>query len=112
MGMDLKRMAYRLGCTLVAWVGGGLVLGLGPGHALDFAALSPDGQPSAFLPLPTPTREADSFEARFGVFAHSVGATEAGGVDARKSFFCPLRYGLTYLPGMSRASWPSECSLR
>ena len=60
--------------------GGGLVLGLGPGHALDFSALSPDGQPSAFLPLPTPTREADSFEARLGVFAHSVGATEAGGV--------------------------------
>ena len=55
MGMGLKRMAYRLGCTLVAWVGGGLVLGLGPGHALDFSALSPDGQPSAFLPLPTPT---------------------------------------------------------
>src|SRR5215467_2132907 len=86
--MGLKRMAYRLGCTLVAWVGGGLVLGLGPGHAVDFSALSPDGQPSAFLPLPTPTREADSFEARLGVFAHSVGATEAGGVDAPMSNFC------------------------
>ena len=89
MGMGLKRMAYRLGCTLVAWVGGGLVLGLGPGHALDFSALSPDGQPSAFLPLPTPTREADSFEARLGVFAHSVGATEAGGVDANVELLLP-----------------------
>jgi hypothetical protein len=70
-------------------VGGGLVLGLGPGHALDFSALSPDGQPSAFLPLPTPTREADSFEARLGVFAHSVGATEAGGVDANVELLLP-----------------------
>ena len=29
---------------------------------------------------------------------------------SRKSFFCPLRYGLTYFAGMSRASWPIECS--
>src|SRR5215831_13430859 len=89
MGMGPKRMAYRLACTLVAWVGGGVVLGLGPGHAVDFSALSPDGQPSAFLPLPTPTREADSFEARLGVFAHSVGATEAGGVDANVELLLP-----------------------
>ena len=79
------RMAYRLGCTLVAWVAGGVVLGLGLGHAADFSALSP----SAFLPLPTPTREADSFEARLGVFAHSVGATEAGGVDANVELLLP-----------------------
>jgi hypothetical protein len=46
-------------------------------------------QPSAFLPLPTPTREADSLEARLGVFAHSVGATEAGGVDANVELLLP-----------------------
>jgi hypothetical protein len=87
--MGLKRMAYQLVYTVVARVGGGLVLGLGPGHAVDFSALFPDGQPSAFLPLPTPTREADSFEARLGVFAHSVGATEAGGVDANVELLLP-----------------------
>jgi hypothetical protein len=54
-------------------------------HAADFSALSP----SAFLPLPTPTREADSFEARLGVFAHSIGATEAGGVDANVELLLP-----------------------
>ena len=83
--MGLERMAYRMRCTLVALVGGGVVMGLGLGHAANFSALFPDGQPSTFLPLPTPTREADSFEARLGVFAHSVGATEAGGVDATSS---------------------------
>jgi hypothetical protein len=86
-GMGLERMAYRMGCTLVALVGGGV--GLGLGHAADFSALFPDGQPSTFLPLPTPTREADSFEARLGVFAHSVGATEAGGVDANVELLLP-----------------------
>jgi hypothetical protein len=39
--------------------------------------------------LPTPTRKADSFEARLGVFARSVGATEAGGVDANVEPFLP-----------------------
>src|ERR1700745_2213619 len=31
---------------------------------------------------------------------------------SRKSFFCPLLYGRTYLAGISRALWPSSCSLR
>src|SRR6202011_2726389 len=31
---------------------------------------------------------------------------------SRKSFFCPLLYGRTYFAGISRASWPSACSLR
>ena len=62
---------------------------MGLGHAADFSALFPDAQPSTFLPLPTPTREADSFEAQLGVFAHSVGATEAGGVDANVELLLP-----------------------
>jgi hypothetical protein len=40
-------------------MGGGMVLGWASVHAADFSALSL----SAFLPLPTPTREADSFKA-------------------------------------------------
>jgi hypothetical protein len=88
-GVGLKRMAYQSGGTLVALVGGGLVLGMGPAHAADLLTLSPDVQPSAFLPLPAPTREADSFQARLGVFAHSVGATEAGGVDANVELLLP-----------------------
>jgi hypothetical protein len=31
---------------------------------------------------------------------------------SRKSFFCPLLYGRTYLAGISRALWPKSCSLR
>ena len=31
---------------------------------------------------------------------------------SRKSFFCPLLYGRTYLAGINRALWPSSCSLR
>lgn len=31
---------------------------------------------------------------------------------SRKSFFCPLEYGRTYLAGISRGSWPSAWSLR
>jgi hypothetical protein len=31
---------------------------------------------------------------------------------SRKSFLCPLLYGRTYLAGISRALWPSRCSLR
>ena len=85
MELGLKRMAYQLRRTLVALVGGGVVFGWGSVHAADFS----DHSPSAFLPLPTPTREADSLEARLGVFAHSVGATEAGGVDANVELLLP-----------------------
>jgi hypothetical protein len=105
-GMGLERMAYRMGRTLVGWVGGGVVLGLGLGHAADFSALFPDGQPSTFLPLPTPTLEADSFEARLGVFAHSVGATEAGGVDANVELLLPrLPNDLPEIPGAPATIW-------
>ena len=83
-----------------------MVLGLGLGHAADFSALFPDGQPSTFLPLPTPTREADSFEARLGVFAHSVGATEAGGVDANVELLLPrLPNDLPEIPGAPATIW-------
>src|SRR5215467_10956491 len=30
---------------------------------------------------------------------------------SRKSFFCPLEYGRTYLAGINRVSWPSDVSL-
>jgi lipid A 3-O-deacylase len=66
-------------------MGGGVVLGWASVHAADFSALSL----SAFLPLRTPTREADSFEARLGVFAHGVAATEAGGVDGNVELLLP-----------------------
>jgi hypothetical protein len=76
------------------------------GTAADFSALFPDGQPSTFLPLPTPTREADSFEARLGVFAHSIGATEAGGVDANVELLLPrLPNDLPEIPGAPATIW-------
>lgn len=82
-------MAPWKGCALVALVCGGVLLRLGPVRAADLLTPAPDGQPSVLLPLPTPTREADSFEARLGAFAHSVGATEAGGVDANVELLLP-----------------------
>jgi lipid A 3-O-deacylase len=82
-------MAYRVGSALVALVCGGVALELGPVRAADLLAPFLDGQPTAFLPLPTPPQEADTFEARLGAFAHSVGATEAGSVDANVELLLP-----------------------
>jgi hypothetical protein len=39
-------------------------------------------------------------------------ANELAGRIRPASFFCPLLYGRTYFAGISRASWPSACSLR
>jgi lipid A 3-O-deacylase len=82
-------MAYRAGCVLAAMVCGGMVLGLGSLHAADLLTPSPDGPAATFLPAPTPAAEADSFEARLGAFAHSIGSTEAGGVDANVELLLP-----------------------
>ena len=83
-------MTYRVGCTIAAMVCGGMVLGLGSLHAGDLVTSpSSDGPLATFLPAPTPTAEADSFEARLGAFAHAVGSTEAGGVDANVELLLP-----------------------
>lgn len=89
VGAGLRRMIYRVACALVALVCGGGALGFGKVRAADLLTPSPDGQPPAVLPLPTPPPEAESFEARLGVFAHSVGASEAGGVDANVELLLP-----------------------
>ena len=84
-----ERMAYRVRCAFAALVCGCVALGLGAAGAADLLSPPSDGPLSAFLPLPTPTREADSFEARLGAFAHSIGSTEAGGVDANVELLLP-----------------------
>jgi lipid A 3-O-deacylase len=80
-------MTYRVVYALVAVLCGGIEWG--SAWAADLLTPTPDGSLSSFLPVPTPTREADSFEARLGVFAHSVGATEAGSVDANVELLLP-----------------------
>src|SRR5215472_15148331 len=82
-------MVHRLGCGFAALICACLTLGLGTLRAADLSTQPPDGLPSAFWPLPTPAHEADSFEARLGAFAHSVGATEEGGVDANVELLLP-----------------------
>ena len=82
-------MAYRLVCGVAALVCACATLGLGTLRAADLSTQPSDGSPSAFWPLPTPAGEADSFEARLGAFAHSVGATEEGGVDANVELLLP-----------------------
>src|SRR5215469_8137649 len=81
-------MAYRLGCGFAALVCVCVPLGPGTLRAADLSTPS-DGAPAALWPLPTPAGEADSFEARLGAFAHSVGATEAGSVDANVELLLP-----------------------
>jgi lipid A 3-O-deacylase len=82
-------MAYRLGCGFAALVCVCVPLGPGTLRAADLSTQPSDGAPSALWPLPTPAGEADSFEARLGAFAHSVGATEAGSVDANVELLLP-----------------------
>jgi lipid A 3-O-deacylase len=82
-------MAYRLGCGFAGLVCACVMLGPGTLRAADLSTPPSDGSPSAFWPLPTPAGEADSFEARLGAFAHSVGATEEGGVDANVELLLP-----------------------
>jgi lipid A 3-O-deacylase len=82
-------MAHRVGWGFAALVCGCLTLGLGTLRAADLSTQPSDGLPSAFWPLPTPAHEADSFEARLGAFAHSIGSTEAGGVDANLELLLP-----------------------
>jgi lipid A 3-O-deacylase len=82
-------MDCRVGRGVVAAVLSCVALGLATARAADLLAQPSDGSLSAFLPLPTPTREADSFEARLGVFAHAVGSTEAGSVDANVELLLP-----------------------
>jgi lipid A 3-O-deacylase len=80
-------MACRAGCGLAALVCGWVVWGVGAACAADLSTPPPEGPPSAFLAIPAP--QADSFEARLGAFAHAVGSTEEGGVDANVELLLP-----------------------
>jgi len=82
-------MTNRFWGTVLALLCSGAGLVAVSARAADILSPTPDGRPSALLPLPTPKQEADSFEVRFGAFAHSVGATEAGGVDANAELLLP-----------------------
>jgi lipid A 3-O-deacylase len=59
---------------------------------------TPTFPPRYFLPVATPETQASSFELRAGAFAHSVGATEAGSVDANVELLFPRLPVPAFLP--------------
>ena len=88
MGMGLKRMAYRLGHA--CRVGGrGPGIGIGSGARARLLGSFPRWTTLSIFAVADSNPEADSFEARLGVSAHSVGATEAGGVDTNVELLLP-----------------------
>jgi lipid A 3-O-deacylase len=64
----------------------------------DILSPTPAARPSYFLPFPTPEAQANSVELRVGAFAHSVGASEAGGVDANVEVLLPRFPVPAFLP--------------
>ncbi len=90
-------MAFRQSHVLAALLCLGMAsLSLSGARAADLGAPAPnllspapEAQPSRFLPLPTPAYENDSFEVRFGAFAHAIGSTEAGGTDVNAELLLP-----------------------
>jgi lipid A 3-O-deacylase len=80
-------MVRRAGCGFAAMVCGCVTLGVGAVCAADLPTPPPEGPPPSFWPTLPPGP--DTFEARLGVFAHAVGSTEEGGVDANVELLLP-----------------------
>ncbi len=86
----------RWPAILIALFSGLLLISLMPARAADLTPPAPDllspmpdGGWRQFLPLPTPANEINSFEVRFGAFAHAIGSTEAGGTDVNAQLLLP-----------------------
>jgi lipid A 3-O-deacylase len=90
-------MAFRSAAALLASLFSAIALAFFPGAQAadelpslpDLLTPTPDGAPSRFLPVPTPEREANSFELRAGAFLHGIGTSEKGGVDANIELLAP-----------------------
>jgi lipid A 3-O-deacylase len=80
-------MFCRAGWGFASLVCGCAALGFGEVSAADLPTAPAEGPPPVVAPTPTPGT--DTFEARLGVFAHAVGSTEEGGVDANVELLLP-----------------------